>query len=66
MTPSLGSSGGVEILKSESVGIYAAGYGVADKSVGLICIWAAAESADSMLSTALLSMEQVSEPATSA
>jgi O-antigen/teichoic acid export membrane protein len=29
-------------LGPEAVGVYAAGYGVADKSVGLICIWAAA------------------------
>jgi O-antigen/teichoic acid export membrane protein len=29
-------------LGPESVGVYAAGYGVADKSVGLLCAWAAA------------------------
>ena len=29
-------------LGPEAVGVYAAGYGVADKTVGLLCIWAAA------------------------
>ncbi len=29
-------------LGPEAVGVYAAGYGVADKTIGLLCIWAAA------------------------
>jgi O-antigen/teichoic acid export membrane protein len=36
-------------LGPEAVGIYAAGYGVADKSVGLICIWAAAAGSPLMM-----------------
>lgn len=36
-------------LGPEAVGIYAAGYGVVDKSVGLICIWAAAAGGPLML-----------------
>lgn len=36
-------------LGPEAVGVYAAGYGVADKSVGLICIWAAAAGAPMMM-----------------
>jgi O-antigen/teichoic acid export membrane protein len=36
-------------LGPEAVGIYAAGYGVADKTVGLLCTWAAAASAPLML-----------------
>ncbi len=36
-------------LGPEAVGIYAAGYGVADKSVGLLCIWAAAAGAPMMM-----------------
>lgn len=36
-------------LGPESVGVYAAGYGLADKSVGLICIWAAAAGSPLMM-----------------
>lgn len=36
-------------LGPEAVGVYAAGYGVVDKSVGLICIWAAAAGGPLML-----------------
>lgn len=36
-------------LGPEAVGIYAAGYGVADKTVGLICIWAAAAGSPLMM-----------------
>ncbi|MDP3736205.1 MAG: lipopolysaccharide biosynthesis protein [Hyphomonadaceae bacterium] len=36
-------------LGPESVGVYAAGYGVADKSVGLLCAWAAAAGAPMMM-----------------
>lgn len=32
-------------LGPEAVGVYAAGYGIADKSVGLLCAWAAAAGA---------------------
>lgn len=36
-------------LGPEAVGIYAAGYGVADKTVGLLCMWAAAGGAPLMM-----------------
>jgi O-antigen/teichoic acid export membrane protein len=36
-------------LGPEAVGVYAAGYGVADKSVGLLCAWAAAAGGPLML-----------------
>lgn len=36
-------------LGPEAVGIYAAGYGVADKTVGLLCIWAAAAGGPMMM-----------------
>lgn len=36
-------------LGPEAVGIYAAGYGIADKSVGLLCAWAAAAGAPMMM-----------------
>src|SRR6185503_1799287 len=36
-------------LGPEAVGVYAAGYGVADKSVGLLCAWAAAAGAPMMM-----------------
>lgn len=36
-------------LGPEAVGVYAAGYGVADKSVGLLCIWAAAAGSPMMM-----------------
>jgi O-antigen/teichoic acid export membrane protein len=36
-------------LGPEAVGVYAAGYGVADKSVGLLCVWAAAAGAPMMM-----------------
>jgi O-antigen/teichoic acid export membrane protein len=36
-------------LGPEAVGVYAAGYGVADKTVGLLCIWAAAAGAPMMM-----------------
>lgn len=36
-------------LGPEAVGTYAAGYGVADKSVGLLCAWAAAAGAPMMM-----------------
>lgn len=36
-------------LGPEAVGVYAAGYGVADKTVGLLCIWAAAAGGPMMM-----------------
>lgn len=36
-------------LGPEAVGVYAAGYGIADKSVGLLCAWAAAAGAPMMM-----------------
>lgn len=36
-------------LGPEAVGIYAAGYGIADKTVGLLCIWAAAAGGPMMM-----------------
>lgn len=36
-------------LGPEAVGAYAAGYGLADKSVGLLCMWAAAAGAPMMM-----------------
>jgi O-antigen/teichoic acid export membrane protein len=36
-------------LGPEAVGVYAAGYGIADKTVGLLCIWAAAAGAPMMM-----------------
>jgi O-antigen/teichoic acid export membrane protein len=36
-------------LGTEAVGVYAAGYGVADKTVALICAWAAAAGAPMMM-----------------
>ena len=36
-------------LGPEAVGIYAAGYGLADKSVGLLCIWAGAAGGPMMM-----------------
>ncbi|HVY89145.1 MAG TPA: lipopolysaccharide biosynthesis protein [Hyphomonadaceae bacterium] len=36
-------------LGPDSVGVYAAGYGIADKSVGLLCAWAAAAGAPMMM-----------------
>lgn len=36
-------------LGPEAVGVYAAGYGLADKSVGLLCAWAAAAGAPMMM-----------------
>lgn len=36
-------------LGPEAVGVYAAGYGVADKTVGLLCIWAGAAGGPMML-----------------
>lgn len=37
------------LLGPEAVGIYAAGYGIADKTVGLLCIWAAAAGGPMMM-----------------
>jgi len=36
-------------LGPEAVGVYAAGYGIADKTVGLLCIWAAAAGGPMMM-----------------
>jgi O-antigen/teichoic acid export membrane protein len=36
-------------LGAEAVGVYAAGYGLADKSVGLLCIWAGAAGGPMMM-----------------
>jgi O-antigen/teichoic acid export membrane protein len=36
-------------LGPEAVGVYAAGYGIADKSVGLLCAWAAAAGGPMMM-----------------
>lgn len=38
-----------QFLGPEAVGVYAAGYGVADKTVGLLCIWAAAAGGPMMM-----------------